>query len=222
MSRALRKDYPGGNRINEEPLVYLFEDFLTASECDHLIELAEPHMSRAVVSGGEEGVESEGRTGQVHWLAHDHTEQTASISQKFAQLVALPLVNAESLQVINYGPGEQYKPHYDAWVEDSETGRRCLARGGQRLVTCLAYLDDVEEGGGTFFPRLDMEVMPRRGRLLLFHNCHEYSTERHPDSLHGGMPPLSGIKWACNVWFRERPYQADSASSQPSATTRRY
>ena len=76
------------------------------------------------------------------------------------------------------------------------------------MITCLLYLNDVEQGGGTSFPKLDMEVRARKGRMLLFHNCHADSTIRHPDSLHGGMPVLKGEKWACNFWFRESSYQA--------------
>ena len=222
MSIQLRRDYPDSNCINDEPLVFLFEEYLSAQECDHLVELARPHMRRAFVSGGEEGVESDGRTGGVHWIPHNTTDITAGLSARIAGLLGIPLVNAESIQVINYGPGQEYKPHYDAWVPGTETGDRCLARGGQRMVTCLIYLSEVAEGGGTFFPRLDMEVMPRPGRMVLFHNCYEGTTERHPDSLHGGMPPTDGMKWACNFWFRESAYQDARGSSAPSASTRRF
>lgn len=217
MTPTLRSDYPGSKRICAEPPVYLFEDFLGVEDCTHLVELSEPHMQRAVVSGGEEGIESEGRTGSVHWITHDLTPVTRRICGQFAELVGLPLANAESIQVISYGPGEEYRPHYDAWIAGTETGDRCLARGGQRLVTCLAYLSEVEQGGGTFFPHLDLEIMPRRGRMLLFHNCHESSTRRHPASLHGGMPPGSGTKWACNVWFREEAYKVVRKTPPTSA-----
>ncbi len=222
MTIRLRDDYPGSNRINEEPTVYLFEDYFSGEECEHLIELAKPHMRRAFVSGGEEGVESDGRTGGVHWIAHNSTPMTAAISVRVSRLLGIPLLNAESIQVINYGPGQEYKPHYDAWVPGTETGDRCLARGGQRMVTCLAYLSEVAEGGGTFFPKLDMEIMPKPGRMVLFHNCYQGTTERHPHSLHGGMPPADGMKWACNFWFRESPYQDAPTSMTPSATTRRF
>ena len=30
---------------------------------------------------------------------------------------------------------------------------------------------------------------------------------RHPKSLHGGSPVWGGEKWACNLWFRQLPYQ---------------
>lgn len=222
MIPALRDSYPGGTRIGDEPPVFLFEDFLTPGECAHLIELSEAHMSRSLVSGGEEGVESEGRTGGVHWVPHDETPTTLALSQRTADLVGLPLAHAESVQMINYGPGQEYKPHYDAWMAGTETGDRCLSHGGQRLVTCLFYLNDVDAGGGTFFPRLDIEVMPRPGRLVLFHNCFPGTTERHPSSLHGGLPPDSGVKWACNLWFRAEIYQQASVPQRPGASTRRF
>src|SRR5690606_31092572 len=86
-------------------------------------------------------------------------------------------------------------------------GQRCMARGGQRLITCLLYLNDVERGGATGFPSLDLTIKARKGRLLLFHNCYPGTNQRHPDSLHGGLPVEKGEKWACNFWFREGLYQ---------------
>jgi prolyl 4-hydroxylase len=223
MEKELKSDYPGGQRINDEPPVYLFENFLSQAECEHLIALSRPHMKRAVVSGGDVGIESAGRTGEVHWIAHGHDAITSRLCSRMVDLVGLPLVNAESIQVISYGAGQEYKPHFDAWIPDSEAGARCLAKGGQRLVTCLVYLSDVAVDGGTFFPQMDVEVMPRRGRMALFHNCYENTTRRHPASLHGGMPPGSGVKWACNFWFRESAYQVRQGDSmKPSATTRRF
>ncbi|MEE4660896.1 MAG: 2OG-Fe(II) oxygenase [Halieaceae bacterium] len=222
MLPSLQQDYQGGLRIAEEPPVYLFDDFLSAAECDHLVALASPNQTRSLVSGGEAGIESDGRTGGVHWVAHDTSAITLSLSQRLSRLVGLPLEQAESIQVISYGPGQEYRPHYDAWEAGTETGDRCLARGGQRLVTCLCYLNDVEQGGGTFFPRLDIEVTPRRGRMVLFHNCYEGDTRRHPDALHGGLPPEAGEKWACNIWFRERALRTTATPLRPGPGTRRF
>ncbi len=222
MRPALRQQYPDGRRIADAPAVFLFEAFLSEVECDHLIALAEPHLTPSLVSGEDAGVKSEGRTGGVHWVAHDTSAITAELCARVATLVGLPLEHAESLQVINYGPGQRYRPHYDAWEAGTETGDRCLSRGGQRLLTCLCYLNAVDAGGGTFFPRLDIEVMPKPGRMLLFHNCHDDSDVRHPDSLHGGMPPESGTKWACNIWFREQSLRPKPVAETPGASTKRF
>jgi len=129
-------------------------------------------------------------------------------------VVGIGLEYAESLQVVHYAETQEYAPHYDAWDAGTERGQRCMAKGGQRMVTCLLYLNEPEEGGGTSFPNLDMEVRARKGRMLLFHNCHPNSVIRHPDSLHGGMPVLSGEKWACNFWFREREYQTGTVPTR--------
>ena len=110
----------------------------------------------------------------------------------------------------------------DAWVPGTETGDRCLARGGQRLLTCLFYLNGMVGGGGTCFPGLDIEVMPSPGRLLVFHNCHPGTVERHPGSLHGGMPPTEATKWACNLWFRAENWRHAKPPMRPTAGTRRY
>jgi len=48
--------------------------------------------------------------------------------------------------------------------------------------------------------------------MVLFHNCHQGSNVRHPDSLHGGMPVIQGEKWACNFWFREKAYQVPGST----------
>jgi prolyl 4-hydroxylase len=108
---ALGQSYPGGRQIAGDPQVFLFEAFLTLAECAHLIELSEPSMTRAFVSGGADGVESEGRTCSVNWVQHDRTSTTLAIAERTAHLVGFPLDNAEALQVINYGPGQEYKPH---------------------------------------------------------------------------------------------------------------
>ena len=76
------------------------------------------------------------------------------------------------------------------------------------MVICMLLLTDVEDRSGTSFPILGMEIGAKKGWMVQFHNCHEGSTARHRNSLHGGMPVLKGEKWACKLWFRELVYQA--------------
>ncbi len=97
--------------------------------------------------------------------------------------------------------------HFDAWDVSNERGQCCMSTGGQRMVTCVLYLSDVEESGGTSFPNLDMEVRAIKGCMLVCHNCFQGSMVRHPNSVHGGMLVLQGEKWACNLWFRQKFYQ---------------
>jgi prolyl 4-hydroxylase len=47
---------------------------------------------------------SEGRTGSNHWLKYDEDDVVQSIGKRIADIVGLPLANAESMQIIHYGP----------------------------------------------------------------------------------------------------------------------
>ena len=225
MSVKLRSFYETGEQINDDPPVILFENFLSPVEVEQLLLAAKDKLRRAEVSGETQGVYSPGRTGSNCWIPHAHNQVIEDLTERIAEVVGISLEYAESLQVVHYLEGQEYAPHYDAWEAESERGRRCMARGGQRMVTCLLYLNDVGAGGGTGFPNLDLEVRARKGRMILFHNCHPRSNIRHPDSLHGGMPVLKGEKWACNLWFRESVYQTTSAASgrkaQPARKFRR-
>ena len=127
---------------------------------------------------------------------------------RIAELVEIPVANAEDLQVVHYSEGEEYKPHQDAFDPSKPESGSFLGDSGQRVMTVLMYLNDVTDGGGTGFPHLDVEIKARKGRIVIFQTC-KYGTDvMHPMALHGGLPVGSqGAKWAANLWFRERPFQ---------------
>ncbi len=203
---TIPRAYPYGRQLCGEPVIYVLDDFATAGEMAAVREAAMAGLQRAKVSLGKGGQESAGRTGSNCWIDPEANAVIAGLSRRIAGLVGIPLANAESLQAIHYDATQQYAPHFDAWKHDSEAGQRCMKRGGQRLVTGLLYLNEVDAGGGTVFPKLDLTIEPLPGRLVIFHNCRAGTNERHPHSLHGGLPVLRGEKWACNFWFRERPF----------------
>ena len=69
----------------------------------------------------------------------------AAVAQRIAHSVSMPLSHSENLQVLWYGPGNEYGAHFDAYDVCSETGQRCTRNGGQRMITALIYLN------GTWF-----------------------------------------------------------------------
>ncbi len=200
----MKSCYRGTTVLNEAPMVAVIDEVLDTSQCRAFIELARASMQRAKVSLEDESGFVEGRTGSNTWLAYDKFEAAREFGERISALVGMPLDNAEAIQVIHYGPGQKYGAHFDAYELGTEKGRRCCKYGGQRLVTCLVYLNDVEEGGGTRFPKLDVRVSPQAGRMVIFHNVDpaDYS-QPHPASLHGGEPVQSGEKWAMNIWFHQ-------------------
>ena len=57
----------------------------------------------------------------------------ARLEQRIATLLDWPLENGEGLQILRYGPGAEYLPHYD-YFDPAEAGTpTILKRGGQRV-----------------------------------------------------------------------------------------
>lgn len=198
--------------LHEDPQVLVKENFISSEDCDHFVSICKDRLKEALVSNNQKGMVSAGRSGKNCWLNHDHDSVTKKVAERIAKIVDIPLSHAEIFQVIYYDPTQEYRAHYDGWLHNnSEKSNRCMKYGGQRLVTALCYLNDVEEGGCTGFPRLNIEVPPQKGKLLIFHNVKEGSgketgrSERHPLSEHAGRPVIKGHKWAFNLWFRETP-----------------
>ena len=81
---------------------------------------------------------------------------------------------------------QEYRPHYDAYDTTSDHGAQNTVRGGNRMITILIYLSDVESGGGTSFPNLSKVVLPKPGRVLVFHNCQDVKLGASPPP----PPPL--------------------------------
>jgi prolyl 4-hydroxylase len=209
----LKPGYEIGRQVAEDPIVWVIDDFVSAAEREHIMSLVASKMNPAKVSRLGENATSEKRTGSVGWIKHNQTQIIRSLVRRVGDLVGIPVSHAESLQVVHYGETQQYKPHFDAWDISTPKGRQKTAKGGNRLVTALMYLNDVEAGGATGFPELDLEVEAVPGRLCLFHNLSEVgASERHPLALHGGLPVVAGEKWACNLWFREGRYQVGSGA----------
>ena len=192
------------NLLNNTPKIYTITNFLNDDDCKHFINISRDKIKPALVSGDKQGFVSNGRSGQNHWIIHNTDNITKMIGEKIAQQVGIPLENAEAFQVIYYDKTQEYRQHYDGWLFDgSEKSRRNMKYGGQRMKTALVYLNDVEEGGGTKFTKLNLEVNAEKGKLLVFENVYNGTNKRHELSEHAGMPVIEGEKWAFNLWFRE-------------------
>jgi prolyl 4-hydroxylase len=189
-----------------KPRVVVFGDLLSQEECEQLIGLARPRLARSLTvatkTGGEE-VNAD-RTSQGMFFQRGENELVRRIEKRIARLVNWPEENGEGLQILQYGPGAEYKPHYD-YFDPAEPGTpTILRRGGQRVGTIVMYLAEPEKGGGTIFPDVHLEVGPKRGNAVFF------SYERpHPSThtLHGGSPVLEGVKWIATKWLRERRFE---------------
>lgn len=199
----MKPKYHGFKTLNTDPFIGVQDDFLTLEECQYIVTVSQSNIKRALVENFQTSSE---RTGAYHWLHYSENPRIQAIRDRLAAIVGMPASHAEAMQVIHYGTSEKYNPHFDAFDITTDAGISCCQNGGQRLVTCLIYLNTVTEGGGTSFPRLNIEVQPKPGRIIIFNNVDiRNQKDIKQNSLHGGDSVIAGEKWACNIWFRESP-----------------
>jgi prolyl 4-hydroxylase len=67
----------------------------------------------------------------------------------------------------------------------------------------MIYLNDVEEGGGTRFRRLEKTIMPEKGKAVVWNNLNSDGSV-NPYTIHHGMKVRAGVKYVITKWFRER------------------
>lgn len=188
--------------VMREPNIVVLADLLSSEECDALIEAARPRLTRSLTvatrTGGEE--ENADRTSQGMFFARGENETIARIEARLAHLLDWPVENGEGLQILRYAPGAEYKPHYD-YFDPLEPGTASIvARGGQRVATVVMYLNEPEAGGGTVFPDVQFECLPRKGNAVFFNYSRPHPSSR---SLHGGSPVIRGEKWIATKWLRQ-------------------
>lgn len=77
-----------------------------------------------------------------------------------------------------------------------QTDREC----GVRIITVFLYLNDVEAGGGTDFPDLDLTVMPKRGSALIWPSVLDSDPNKKDGRTdHQALPVEQGIKYGANA-----------------------
>ena len=220
VTAQVKQRYDIGRQVADDPLVVVVDDFVTDTERKHIINQAKRGMGAAMVTTAEGNRVSEGRTGRVTWVKHNKTPIVRGLVKRVSTLVGIPVSHAESLQVVHYAETEEYRTHHDAWDLSTEKGQQRTERSGQRLVTALMYLNEVDAGGSTTFPKLKVDVEPVPGRMVLFHNTTELGG-LHTKSLHGGLPVIGGEKWVCNLWFRAEPYSPPGTKRQAPVAAHR-
>ncbi len=187
------------------PRLVVLGGLLSDEECDALIEAARPRMRRSLTVAAQTGGEevNAARTSQGMFFERGETELAARIEARLARLLRWPLENGEGLQVLQYGPGAEYLPHYDYFDPEQPGTTSIIRRGGQRVGTVVMYLNEPEAGGATSFPDIGFQVAPKRGNAVFF----SYPSP-HPGTrtLHGGAPVIAGEKWIATKWLRERAF----------------
>jgi len=218
--------------ISQSPRIYLFENLLSAAECDFLIALVNGRLKPAGVvlqTEDKHTVQTQSRNNEQIWITPQEESSIPvlkHILKRMHRVAHIPDTDAEALQIGRYMSEQKYESHVD-----TDPGHDV-----ERPATLLTYLSDVEEGGDTLFPLQErskcssgwhesdgkkvfgcarcceenisgtVRVRPRRGSAILFFN-HDLNGKVDPLSEHAACPVRKGVKWIAQRWFRLKPHQ---------------
>jgi prolyl 4-hydroxylase len=183
----------------DEP--YIINNIITEDEAKYIIYNASSKFDESTILG--QVVDHDIRKSKTAWLHKNDDTVILTIMLRIANIVNLPLENAESLQVVRYEPNGYYKEHHDSCCDNTEICNDFIKRGGQRIKTVLIYLNDDFEEGSTYFPLLGKKYKPPKYSAIIFNPLAKNSNKCHPYALHAGLPVKSGVKYIANLWFRE-------------------
>jgi len=121
--------------------------------------------------------------------------------------------------MLSYQTGQFYEVHHDYYfVERDEAMQH-----GPRILTVYLYLNNVEAGGGTSFPELNLTVMPKRGRALIWPSVLDSSpAEIDWRTEHEAHTVEKGVKYGANVWFHLKPFRLAYKNYTCCETSRKY
>jgi len=187
--------------LNTAPVVAVLNNLLTHEQCTRLIELGS-NLSRAKVVGETHGVISDHRTNDLQVIPYNCCPESVYLEQALANITRIPVIQGEKLQLLHYQPGQFYSPHQDWFKTDTLVTN--LSQYGQRIATCVVYLNDTTVGGETRFPKLNISIKPKAGSAVYFEytNINGQSTDL---CLHSSEPVIEGEKWVLTKWLRQKP-----------------
>lgn len=185
--------------------MYTVPDYLTDADCDLLIDMIDTSARPSTLLATSE--DPEYRTSSSSDL-YRWDETIFALDSRIADLLGIPPENAETMQGQRYAANQQFRAHCDYFHESSGYWAKMAETGGQRTWTAMAYLNDVEEGGATWFPRAGIRFKPRRGMLVIWNNMAPDGSPNY-DTLHEGMRVIEGTKYIITKWFRESAWIRD-------------
>ena len=190
---------PPGELLSEAPHITRFRSLFTRAECAYLIAAAGPMFARAtILLRGRETPDPARSSDSAAFPLSIENPAVHALNRRIAAASGTHVVQGEPLQILRYRQRGEYKPHFDA----------IPGLANQRVLTMLVWLNDAFEGGETEFPKAGITIKGEIGDALLFRNILPDGS-RDPDTVHAGLPVISGEKLLASRWIRARSFQPE-------------
>ncbi|QNA84343.1 2OG-Fe(II) oxygenase [Sphingomonas sp. So64.6b] len=179
--------------------IYYHTDFLNPLQCGKLVKLIDTNRrpSTLLSDRADDGFRTSESCDMDRW-----SPDVRPTDEAIANLLGIDPSHGETMQGQRYAPGQQFRAHHDYFHHGESYWQAMQSSGGQRTWTAMIYLNDVEEGGATWFPQAGIRVAPKRGLLLAWNNMKPDGSP-NDKTLHEGMPVVRGTKYIVTKWFRE-------------------
>ncbi|XP_032454381.1 prolyl 4-hydroxylase subunit alpha-1 isoform X2 [Nasonia vitripennis] len=187
-----------------DPRIVIYHDVIYDDEIETIKRMAQPRFKRATVQNYKTGeLEiANYRISKSAWLQEHEHKHVRAVSQRVEHMTSMSIETAEELQVVNYGIGGHYEPHFDFARREEKNAFKSLGTGN-RIATVLYYMSDVEQGGGTVFTKINISLWPKKGSAAFWYNL-KPNGEGDYKTRHAACPVLTGSKWVANKWLHER------------------
>jgi len=190
--------------LRSEPRIFVVYKFLGDKECEHMINLVKDNLKQSSTVDADTGEQlvNDNRTSKSCFLKLGCDEVVATIEKRIEDLICLPARHGDQFNVLRYQVGQEYGAHDDFFDPALPGVAATLKERGQRFLTLLLYLNTVQSGGETIFPKVGFEFPPVKGSILIFYNV---LSDGNIDRLsrHGSTPVKAGEKWVATKWIRQ-------------------
>jgi len=184
--------------LSTDPWIVYFETFMSDAE----VEAITDHMFGASFHQSESGDDSSTHDSHRHSETAFCTDECAdadivkTVLVRAGNITHVPAENFDFVQALRYLPGMYYREHHD----NHPTFH--LLPCGSRIYTMFVYLSDVEEGGETTFPRLNLTSPAKKGAAVLFVNTLDGDPDKTDSrTTHEAMTVTKGEKRGLNLWL---------------------
>lgn len=175
-------------KLHPDVDIYTTDNFLTDNLCDKIINDAVDTLEESPLTRKLPNF----RTSKTSYNVDTEVD---NLIEKYFNCEDIA---SEKIQVQKYSIGNEFKDHFD-WFD--EIDKDFIGNRGQRTWTIMVYLNDVDSGGETNFPKLGLNIIPKKGKAVVWNNLHEDGSGNY-EVIHSGKPVTKGEKWIITKWIR--------------------
>jgi prolyl 4-hydroxylase len=187
----------------ETPLVTVFHNAVSEEVCDEII-------AKHIADGMNPDSGKQSRQESYTQVTEDVEQRGISLGMdpSHYNTIATAIVDncgfgyslIEAIDIYNYDIGRYLDLHHDYPYFPDKINY--YSHGdNDRVGTGILYLNDDYEGGTTYFPKLGVDVKPKKGSLLYFKQSYDEATNW--STIHESTKITKGTKWIASCFFSE-------------------